>query len=266
VRRIEGTLMGKLSGVEARELRMGKLQRLVRTHGAVPLAEAADKLQVSAMTVRRDLATDGAGLVCLGGFVVGQPQAGAPRYTLDAERDRHAANKRLACRRAAELVRDGDSLFIDCGSTMPHLAEALPEGIALDVVCYSMNIAAVLSRRPRTQLMLLGGVYHPSSDSFSSDEALQYLRRLGVAKAFLSAGGVHAERGASCSNFHEVAVKQAAIESAAESFLLVDESKLDRLKPASFSPLESFTHIIVGGRPAASWRPPLRKGRVEFIG
>lgn len=245
--------MRKLSGAEARDLRLTKLQSLVEAKGALPLEKAARLLQVSAMTIRRDLAVPGAPLACLGGHVVGSLPAGGAKYTLDAERDQHAPNKLLACRRAAEFVKDGDSLFIDCGTTMPHFAEALPPGIALDVVCYSMNIAMILSRRPNTQLMLLGGLYHASSATFFSDEALHYLKRLGVNKAFISAGGMHPERGASCSNFNEVPIKQAAINSAAESILVVDESKLGRLRPAFFSPLNAFSRIIVGGSPAPQW-------------
>lgn len=244
----------KLSGVEARDRRIAKLQALVEANGTVPLQSAAELLQVSTMTIRRDLAVPGAPIACLGGYVVASLPAGGARYTLDAERDQHAPNKLLACRRAASLVKDGDSLFIDCGTTMPHFAEALPPGIAIDVVCYSLNIAVILSRRPNTQLMVLGGLYHASSATLFSDEALHYLKRLGVNKAFISAGGVHPARGASCSNFNEVPIKQAAMESATESILVVDDSKLGRLRPAFFSPLSAFSRIIVGGEPAPQCR------------
>jgi DeoR family deoxyribose operon repressor len=220
----------------------------------VALKAAAERLGLSEMTIRRALAGPDLPMKILGGTIVASPAAASPGYTLDAESDQHAINKRLACRRAAERVSAGDSLFIDCGTTMPHFAEALPPDIPLDVVCYSLNIANILSRRPNTQLLLLGGLFHASSATFYSDESLEYLRRLGVNKAFISAGGVHPERGASCSNFHEVPVKRIAIESATESFLVVDESKLGRLRPAFFSPLASFVGIFVGGAPAAPAR------------
>ena len=250
--------MRKLSGAEARKQRLAKLQGLVESSGALPLRSAAGLLEVSTMTIRRDLALPGAPIACLGGYVVASLPPGAAKYTLDAERDQHAPNKLLACRRAASLVKDGDSLFIDCGTTMPHFAEALPPGIALDVVCYSLNIALILSRRPNTQLMVLGGLYHASSATFLSDEALRYLKRLGLNKAFISAGGVHPARGTSCSNFNEVPIKQAAMESATESILVVDDSKLGRLRPAFFSPLSAFTRIIVGGAPAPECRVQFR--------
>jgi DeoR family transcriptional regulator, deoxyribose operon repressor len=246
------------SGREASERRLARLQKLIEARGTVPLKEAAALLDVSTMTVRRDLAGGEAPLACLGAHIVGSQPAAAAKYSLESERDQHASGKMLACRRAAELVRDGDSLFIDCGTTLPHLAEALPPGIALAVVCYSLNVASILARRPNTQLMVLGGLYHAPAATFYSEEGVQYLRRLGVDKAFISAAGVHAERGASCANFNEVPIKQAAIASAAESFLIVDESKLGRLKPAFFGPLDAFARIIVGGRPERCVRAPFK--------
>jgi DeoR family deoxyribose operon repressor len=232
---------------DARGLRLRQLRLAVEKGGTVPLKHAAKLLNVSEMTIRRDLAAPGATLVCLGGYIMDTRIPTAAKYALEQERDQHAQHKLSACRHAAKLVNDGDTLFIDCGTTMPHLAENLPRDLALTVVCYSMNVATIITERPNTQVIMLGGVYHASSASFYSDEALQYLKTLGLNKAFISAGGVHPTRGASCSNFYEVPVKQAAIASAIESILVIDESKLARLKPAFFAGLDAFTSIVVGG-------------------
>jgi DeoR family deoxyribose operon repressor len=243
--------MRKTSGADARAVRIAKMQELVDADGPVALKRAAQLLEVTEMTLRRDLAGGESPLSCLGGYVLAASLTAGERYSLDEATDQHAANKRLACQRAARQVKDGDSLFIDCGTTMVHFAESLPSDLSLSVVCYSLNIANILSRRPQTQVMLLGGLFHSSSATFFSDEGLAYLERLGINKAFISAGGVHPQRGASCSNFHEVPVKQAAVRSAAESFLVVDESKLDRVRPAFFAKLEPFSKIVVGGATSA---------------
>lgn len=242
--------MRQTAGAMARKLRRERMQALVGGNGPTPLGQVADLLGVTEMTIRRDLAGMDSPLVCLGGYVLEAtlPSAGE-KYVLAEELDQHAARKRLACQRAVGLVEDGDSLFIDCGTTMVHLAAALPAAMTLSVVCYSMNIADIVSKRPNTQLILLGGLYQPSSATYYSDESVQYLGRLGVNKAFISAGGADPTRGASCSNFHEVAIKQAAIRGAAQSFLVVDESKLGRMRAVLFSPLDVFSKIIVGGAP-----------------
>ncbi len=79
--------------------------------------------------------------------------------------------------------------------------------------------------KPNVRLVLLGGIYQPGSDSFSSDDSLESLSRIGLDAAFLSAGGIHAERGVSCSHFHEVAYKKRAMAAASRRYLVADTSK-----------------------------------------
>ncbi|WP_245331959.1 hypothetical protein [Bradyrhizobium sp. NAS80.1] len=90
------------------------------------------------------------------------------------------------------------------------------------------------------------------------------MRKLGINKAFISAGGVHPARGASCSNFHEIAVKQAAIETAMECILVADASKLGSLKPAFFANLDAFSRIIIGGSVSSEMRKLFKSLPVEY--
>jgi len=250
---------------ETRVQRLHRLRRAVESNGALHLKEAAELLRVSEMTVRRDLAGPEAALALLGGYVVNAASPTGIKYTFEQEIDQHTQDKRLACRSAAASIKEGDTIFIDCGTTMQSLADCLPEDMPLSVICYSLNVASIVTRRPATQVMLVGGLYHPSSQSFSSDDGLSYLRRLGVNKAFISAGGVHWSRGASCSNFHEVATKQAIIATAMESILVVDASKLGSLKPAFFSDIGAFSRIIVGGSTSSDIRKDFRSLPVEYV-
>lgn len=227
-----------------RQTRLSALSRLVG-QSAVKLTEAAQALGVSSMTVRRDLAAAGETMELLGGYIIDRgAAAGSARYTLDGETSSHVQAKRQAAERAALLVETGDTIFIDCGTTLPHLVSSLRPGLKLTVVCYALNIAAAVSELPETGLFLLGGVFHPASATFSSDEARRSLQRLGINKAFLSAGGLHETHGASCSNFNEVPVKRAVLRQAQHSFLVIDSSKLGQLKPAHFAPPDSFERVI----------------------
>jgi DeoR family deoxyribose operon repressor len=243
------------NGGDITERTEGRLRRLsgaLYGRGAMHLKEAAALLDVSAMTVRRDIATAPDHFSYLGGYIVAAGGEGG--YRLDREQDNHAAAKRRVCAHAAEMIDDGDTIFIDCGTTTPHLAHRLPPGLKATVVCYALNIAEPLAANPNVQLILLGGLYNASSASFAVDDGLRTLQRLGVNKAFLSAGGVHPTRGASCSNFHEVAVKQAAMEIAVEKYLLVDASKLGQVKPAHFAGLDRFNAIVTSAPPAEMLR------------
>lgn len=186
---------------ETRVQRLQRLRRAVETSGALHLKDAAELLKVSEMTVRRDLAGPEVALALLGGYVVNAASPTGFKYTFEQEIDQHTQDKRLACRSAAASIKEGDTIFIDCGTTMQSLADCLPEDMPLSVICYSLNVASIVTHRPATQVMLMGGLYHPSSQSFSSDDGLTYLRRLGVNKAFISAGGLHWTRGAAARIF-----------------------------------------------------------------
>jgi DeoR family transcriptional regulator, deoxyribose operon repressor len=87
-------------------------------------------------------------------------------------------------------------------------------------------------------------VYVPSSDSFAGDESLEMLRRMGINKAFISAGGLDEARGVTCWNFHEVALKQAAMASAVESHLVADASKIGVVKAWRFAQMGDFASVI----------------------
>ena len=243
---------GDAGGAGRRAGRLARLRAVVADGSMLRLRDAAELLGVSEMTVRRDLTALPSRLACLGGYVFRVEAAGsAPRYALDAENASHIQPKQEAARRAAAVVEPEDTIFIDCGTTMPHLATALPSG-HLTVVCYALNIAEIVCRRPDTQVVLLGGLYYPSSVTFYGEETLGQLRRLAIAKAFISAGGVDFERGVSCSHFHEVPVKQAAMSRARHSYLVADSSKFGQIRPAAFARLDAFERVFTDdGLPAA---------------
>ncbi|MDR5867490.1 DeoR/GlpR family DNA-binding transcription regulator [Halomonas koreensis] len=225
--------------------RLARLQRALAEGGSLRLAEAAALCEVSEMTIRRDLAAGQGELLLIGGYLMrGDDPRHAPVYDLAAQRDRHAEAKRRLCERALATLEEGDTLFIDCGTTLMPLAMGLPEDLSLTVVTYALNVAEAVSARPGVRLWLLGGAYHDSSRSFASDEMAAAIRAFGLNKAFLSAAGVHPRHGLSCFHFHEVAPKQAAIATAERRLLVADASKQGLVRPARFASLADIDEVI----------------------
>ena len=225
--------------------RLQELARALAERGSLHLREAAALLGVSEMTVRRDVAARSDLFTYLGGHLLAADGIiGASRYALSEEEHSHTAAKIAVCARAAELIKDGDTIFIDCGSTTPHLAARIARGIRATAVCYSLNVAEILCRNADLRVVLLGGLWHPSSASFSSDESLDLIGKLGINKAFISAAGIDSTRGVSCVQFHEVAVKQAAMARSVAKYLVVDSSKFGQVKPAFFAAVDAFDGIV----------------------
>ncbi|MDX5376951.1 MAG: DeoR/GlpR family DNA-binding transcription regulator [Halomonas sp.] len=229
-------------------MRLARLQQALAVSGTLHLREAARLCGVSEMTIRRDLAASDGAMTLLGGrLVMASHPHYVPAYDLDVQQDSHALAKRRLCARAVGFIADGDTLFIDCGTTLLPLVGQLATRERLTVVTYALNVANAVSLLPEVRLVLLGGLFHASSQSFGSDDMSTAIKRLGINRAFISAAGVHTERGVSCFHFHEVAPKQAAIASAEQRLLVVDESKLGQVRPAYFAKLDDFDVVITDG-------------------
>ncbi|WP_106418444.1 DeoR/GlpR family DNA-binding transcription regulator [Salinicola tamaricis] len=237
--------------------RLERLSEALKRAGTLPLAEAAALCGVSEMTIRRDIAASSGTIASFGGHLMmaDNPQFAAA-YHLDTQKDRFAAAKERLCREAAARVEEGDTLFIDCGTTLAPLCAQLPRQLNVTVVTYALNVANAFSQRdmPNMRLVVLGGLYYPASQSFGGQDVTTAIRRLGINKAFISAAGVQIDKGASCFHFHEVAPKQAAIEHAERSILVADESKLEVMRPAFFAELAEFDAVITSGEPGRAWQ------------
>lgn len=225
--------------------RVRALSKALDKQGVIHLREAVSLLGVSDMTVRRDVAANPDLFTYLGGHIVNAAKLPAgSAYVLETEEEHFAQAKAQACATAAALIAANDTVFVDCGTTLATIGRYLPRELQATVICYSLNVAEAVRRMDNIRLILLGGVYVPSSDSFTGSESLEALRHMGINKALISAGGVDAARGVSCWNFHEVPIKKAAMASAVESHLVVDSSKFGQLRAVRFAQVDEFDSII----------------------
>ncbi|OSQ35984.1 DeoR/GlpR family DNA-binding transcription regulator [Thalassospira mesophila] len=224
--------------------RIETLARSLEVSNVIRLKDAADLLGVSEMTVRRDVAACENTFTYLGGYItLKSPMAGGLGYILDRERSEHTDLKRMACQIAARHIKPGDTLFLDCGTTIPYLANALPENKDITAVCYSINVAEILCKKRGLRVIMLGGMYHASSASFADSNSVNAILDLNINTAFMSAGGVNTTRGVSCSNPHEVDIKKAVLRTAANKILVVDSTKFNVIKPMLFAKLDQFDMI-----------------------
>lgn len=228
-----------------KQKRIEALKQALSLRRAIHFRDAAALLNVSEMTVRRDVGENPDLFGLLGGHIVpaGDVDGDAP-YELSQAADRHSQAKRQACGHALSHIRAEETIFIDCGTTLAYLVDLIPADVSLTVVCYALNIADKVARKPNLSLILIGGLYHRASASFSGTPGLGTFDHLGINTAFLSAAGIDPERGASCAHFHEADIKRRVISMARKNVLVSDSSKIGKLRPAFFSGLDVFDAII----------------------
>lgn len=250
---------------EKRRRRVDKILALLEVNQSLHIRDVAEMLDVSEMTLRRDIALGDNRILYLGGYLVKPGTNKASQYSLDSEKAIGLKSKRWVGRVAAAQIQNGDSIFIDCGTTTPHIVAAMPKDIECTVICYSTNIASPLANFPKVTLVLLGGVFHPASATFYCEESIDYVNKFGINKAFLSAGGVSLERGVSCSNLHEVKVKQAIIGIAMRNYLVVDSGKFGQIRPAFFTEFTKIDTIVTDSGLESATKDKILSTQVQLL-
>lgn len=210
-----------------RARRHAEILRLLRAGGPTGVREIAHLLEVSAATVRRDLADlDSRGLVRR---VHGGAEAVADLDTDDALPFAQVAavdaeDKAAVAARAAALVSDGDVLLLDIGTTVVGLARAL-RGRRVTVITSSLAVLDVLRGDDAVELVLLGGAVRDSYLSLVgllTESALEHVR---ADIAFLGTSGVSARGEVLDSTTVEVPVKRALMAAGDRRVLLADRHK-----------------------------------------
>jgi len=226
--------------------RLEKLHDVLSREGTLHLRDAASLCDVSEMTIRRDLAQQedrDREISLLGGRLLLKGQMSATYDVAEQQASRYLAKQAL-CRRVVAHIQEGDTLFIDCGSTLMPLLGMLEDFHELTIVTYALNVANVVASLKNVRLVLLGGLYYAASQSFGSDQMAASIEGLGINKALISAAGIDARRGVSCFHFHEVGPKRAAIATAMQCWLVADASKLGVVRPAYFAMLDEFDALF----------------------
>lgn len=249
--------------------RLQTIVRALQARGAASISELAAELNVSEMTVRRDLGVLVQGrvvrLVHAGAVLGPEGQVGVPaRYSLAEAGTQNVQQKLRIGALAASLLREGDILIIDSGTTTECLARSLPGDIHLTVVCFALNILVEVRRRENCRIVFAGGQLHDNTLVFESPEGVELVSRYRATRCLISASGVSEALGVTCSNSYEVSLKRAAIASSQHRLLLADSSKFGRIQPAYFADLREFQSVVTDRELAEEHRRNLREMGIEL--
>lgn len=212
------------------EERKAFLIQELNLNGYVQVAELAEKLHITAATIRRDLTLLESEGICVrkrGGAVrSAQGVAFEPAY--DVKRIRYEAEKRLIAEAAQRLVEDGNAIILDAGSTTYALALQLLRRKNIKVVTNDLKIAVCLAANPNIHTIITGGIARPYVFSLQGPQSETFIRNLRVDKTFLGADAIHADGSIYNVNMDEVPIKQAMIAAASQVVLIADSSKFEK--------------------------------------
>lgn len=209
----------------AAEARLRHLTERLTMAGSVAIADAAVELQVSEMTIRRDLAEleeRGVARRVRGGALPLGPQSFAERT-----QSRSRAKAQIAAKLAG-LIPDTGTVAFDASSTVMRAAAALQGAQDLTVITNGLETFQALQNRPGITPMLTGGVLESRTGSLVGAVAGWTARQLVTARFITSCAALDPTIGATEAVIEEAEVKRAIAAGAAEIVLAVDASKLGR--------------------------------------
>ncbi len=213
---------------------------IITEQGQASITELADRLQVSADTIRRDLTdTEKQGLA--------QNHGGAIALNLSTM-NRVSRNtllpeiKQRLGEQVAQCVPAGSTLFLDAGSTLLAVASFL-QG-PLTIITPSLDIAQQVSDREGIDLILLGGKWDQKQRLFAGSATLSLLSRYRADIAILGACAIHAELGLSASQEADAEVKRAMLAASRAHWVVADHLKLNQCEPYLVSGLSQIHQLF----------------------
>lgn len=237
------------------ERRRRLLQR-VREFGYVDASSLAQEFEVDGSTIRRDLAQlTRAGLIrrTHGGVLPAEPGEVIDVPYGVREHENLAAKQKIA-RAAAGLVRDGQTVILDNGSTTYQVAIALRRLQNLTIVTNDLLIGLRTAGHPTNRLHMTGGVLLDTVYTLVGPAALTALSGIHADWAFLGAEGIDVEAGVTNINVVEIPIKQAMIAAAAKTVFVADSTKFGRRAFATLCRLSDADIIITDAGLSADQR------------
>jgi DeoR/GlpR family transcriptional regulator of sugar metabolism len=223
------------------EPRRRRILDWIQEEGSARVRELAVAFQVSEATIRQDLErleTEGQITREHGGAFLNTVQTQVGTMTLHHQ-DNMEQKRRIGSL-AADLVKDGETIILDAGTTTTEIALRLVARKNLTVITNALNIAIILGAVPGNAVHMPGGQFKAPTLSLSGDKAAEYFRSIFAGKLFLATAGVALDAGLTYPSFADLQLKEAMIKAASRVYLVADSTKINK---SSFTRLGSLDLI-----------------------
>lgn len=236
--------------------RRQEIVEFIQEHGFQSVTTLAQKYGVDASTIRRDLErlSDDHLILRTHGGAAPLEQAVTIRSG-----DRQSTEKQAIGAATADRILENQTVLLDSGTTCLEVARHLTHA-HLTVVTHDLLVALEISRKPRINLVFIGGELLPGKTSMWGPASLQQLENMRVNVAVFGAGAVMND-GIYASSSYSIELKRKMRSIAAEAFFVADSTKFGREALFKVFGFEDFTAGITDDAidpiTAARWPIPL---------
>jgi ribose transport system substrate-binding protein len=226
--------------------RRQRILAMLSERSSVRVSTLAQLFDVSETTIRNDLSVlerDNK-LRRVHGGAVARPGSRSNSVFDIGSRFVNAQAKKLIARWAADMVQDGDSIFLDASTTVQSMAPFLLKYRNLSIVTTGIEIARILAENPSNTVVMIGGIVDTNGRAITSLIGAPMLKTLQFSSAFVSCVGLSMESGLTERNIEEARLKQELLGGAQQIIALVDSTKFGHVGLSPFAEVSEVTYLV----------------------
>lgn len=246
--------------------RRQRIAQFVRQRRRATVAELSARFGVSETTIRRDLEyLDSEGVIrrTHGGAIALERAAPEPPVVLRMAECR--GEKARIGRAAAELVQDGETIFLGSGTTTLEVARNLGHKKDLTVITNALNIANELAGQEQITVIVAGGLLRHSELSMIGHLTEQMLRELRADKVIMGMRAISIEEGLTNDYLPETVTDRTIIQFAPEVILVADHTKFGKVATAFVAPVTAVHKIVTDDKAPQPIVAELERMGIEVV-
>jgi len=212
--------------------RRQRITVMLQDAGSVQVMALAEMFDVSTQTIRKDLhylEDRGIATRCYGGAISSHVIGPTAETAIETKRSLRADEKEAIGRYAASLVKPGESIALDSGTTTAYIARALPDSDEITVVTNDAGVLSELFAKKNIQIVVLGGSLRRKNMAFYGAQAESGMDELLVDKLFLGVDGFDLDNGITTHFEGEALLNRMMVKRARQVIAVTDGSKFGRM-------------------------------------
>jgi len=241
------------------------LEELRHQGGSCRIQVLAGRLGVSEETIRRNvklLAKSGVVSKVHGGVHLSESHI---EQTFNQRMAKNTDAKRAIAAKMADIIKSGDTLFLDIGSTTAHIANSLKKHRNLFIVTNSLTVAQTLATQNNNRVFLAGGELRAHDAGAFGPEALDFVRQFNVQYAVLSVAAINAESGFMVHDIREAIFSREIASRARIRIVAADSAKFDKTAPIVLDNPSKFDMLVSDYQPSTDIDSMLRTHDIDLV-
>lgn len=232
------------------------------------LKQLSEMFQVSELTIRRDLIKlqKSGHLKMEGGvIVVNENEEETSTVSYEKKFGKNLAQKQKIARKAVQFVNEGDSVFINAGTTSLEVIKILLD-MRVTILTNNSMATSLRTEKSKATLILTGGEYNATNRSFTGQLALSLIEMAYASVCILGINGVTAEEGLTTAFYPETMVNIEFMKrSKGKTIVIADGSKIGKTYSFKTAPMEEVNILVTDSSAEAGELSKIKELGTEVI-